>query len=245
MERGSFGRVVVAGVVSALVLSGCNLKGGGEDLVNGKELFVQECGVCHVLKRAGAAGVTGPDLDAAFAQSRRDGLGESTFRGVVEQQILHPNINRQVDPKTGKDLPLMPAKLVEGDDARDVAAYVAQAAAKEGEDPGRLASVGAQQAEGTAEAENGVLDIPMADAGLAYRFADAKAPAGQLRITSENPQSDDHNIAVDGNGVDEKGPVVQNDVSEVSVDLQPGEYSFYCSVPGHREGGMEGKLTVE
>jgi plastocyanin len=198
-----------------------------------------------VLKRAGATGVTGPDLDAAFAQSRMDGLGESTFRGIVEQQILHPNINRQVDPKTGKDLPLMPAKLVEGDDARDVAAYVAQAVSKEGEDPGRLASVGATKAEGTAEAENGVLDIPMADAGLAYKFADAKAPAGQLRITSENPQSVDHNIAIDGNGVDEKGPVVQNDTSEVSVDLKPGEYSFYCSVPGHREGGMEGKLTVE
>ena len=247
MERGSFGRVVVAGIVSALVLSGCQLKGGGEDLVNGKTLFVQECAACHVLKRAGATGVTGPDLDAAFAQSRRDGLGESTFRGVVEQQILHPNINQQVEPKDNSDkrLPLMPAKLVEGDDARDVAAYVAQAVAKEGDDPGRLASVGAQKAEGTAEAENGVLDIPMADAGLAYTFADATAPSGQLRITSENPQSVDHNIAVDGSGVDEKGPVVQNDVSEVSVDLQPGEYSFYCSVPGHREGGMEGKLTVE
>ena len=132
---------------------------------------------------------TGPDLDAAFAQARTDGLGESTFAGVVEQQILHPNINPQVDPTTGKTLPLMPAKLVEGDDARDVAAYVAQAAAKAGEDPGRLAAVGAQQAEGTAEAENGTLDIPVAAAGLAYQFADAEAPAGQLTVTSENPQS--------------------------------------------------------
>ena len=190
MERGSFGRVVIGGVVAALVLSGCQLKGGGEDLVNGKTLFVQECAACHVLKRAGATGVTGPDLDAAFAQSRRDGLGESTFRGVVEQQILHPNINQQVDPKDGKTrLPLMPAKLVEGDDARDVAAYVAQAVAKEGDDPGRLAAVGASQAEGTAEAENGTLDIPVAAAGLAYQFADAKAPAGEVRVTSENPQS--------------------------------------------------------
>jgi hypothetical protein len=36
MERGSFGRVIVGAVVSAAVLSGCNLKNGGEDLVNGK-----------------------------------------------------------------------------------------------------------------------------------------------------------------------------------------------------------------
>ena len=37
MRRGSYGRVVIGGVVSALVLSGCQLKGGGEDLVNGKD----------------------------------------------------------------------------------------------------------------------------------------------------------------------------------------------------------------
>ena len=90
-----------------------------------------------------------------------------------------------------------------------------------------------------------MLDIPVAAGGLAYKFADAEAEAGSVQITSENPQTVDHNIAVDGNGVDEKGPVVQQAVSEVTVDLEPGEYSFYCSVPGHREGGMEGKLTVK
>ena len=191
--------------------------------------------------------MVGPDLDAAFAQARADGLGESTFRGVVEQQILHPNINQQVDPKDRKTrLPLMPAKLFEGDDARDVAAYVAQAVAKEGDDPGRLAAVGAQKAEGTAEAENGVLDIPVAAAGLAYQFADARAPAGELRVTSENPQTVPHDIAIEGNGVNEKGEVVQGGgTSEFSANLQPGEYTFFCSVEGHRAGGMEGKLTVE
>ena len=138
----------------------------------------------------------------------------------------------------------MPAKLVTGDDAQDVAAYVAQAAAAPGEDAGRLAAVGGGP-EGTAEAENGTLSIPVGQ-GLTYEFADAVAPPGALTIESVNEQPADHNIAVDGNGVDEVGDVVANGgTSTVEVDLDAGEYAFYCSVPGHREGGMEGVLTVE
>jgi plastocyanin len=152
-----------------------------------------------------------------------------------------------VDPATNKELPLMPANLVKGEDARDVAAYVADAAAKGGKDQGALASVGAAVAEGTAKAEGGKLEIPADPGGaLAYRFADAEAPAGQLEIDSPNESSVDHNIAVEGGGVDETGPVVKNGgVSTVNVDLQSGEYTFYCSVTGHREAGMEGKLTVK
>ncbi len=244
MSRRGFGRVVTGGAVVALAFGGCSLKDSGTNTVNGKQLFVQECATCHTLKRAGATGQSGPDLDAAFAQSKKDGLGESTIAGVVHQQILNPNINPQVDPKT-QGQSQMPADIVTGNDARDVAAYVAEAAAAPGEDTGRLAAVGAQKAEGTAEAHNRGLDIPMARAGLAFQFADAKAPAGQIRITSENPQGVDHNIAVRGNGIDEKGPVIPTGVSEVTVDLQPGEYEFYCSVTGHAEGGMKGPLVVE
>ena len=88
---------------------------------------------------------------------------------------------------------------------------------------------------------------PAAPSGaLYYVFADAQAPAGQLKIESPNEATVDHDIAIEGNGVDEKGEVVSNGgVSEIDVDLQPGEYTFYCSVEGHRQGGMEGKLTVE
>ena len=245
MERGSFGRVIVGAVVSAAVLSGCNVKNGGEDLVNGKKLFVQDCGVCHTLQRAGARGVTGPNLDEAFQQARKDGMKDSTFAGIVEGQIAHPNRNAQVDPATGKNLPLMKPGIVKGDDARDVAAYVAQAVAMTGDDPGRLASVGASKAKGTATEQNGTLDIPVAEAGLAYKFADATANAGQVTIKSENPQSTQHDIAIEG-PVTGKGEVVASGgVSQFQANLTPGNYTFYCSVPGHREGGMEGKLTVK
>jgi plastocyanin len=235
--------LLVAGF-AVVALTGCELKDDGDNLVNGKTLFVEQCSRCHVLARANATGVVGPDLDEAWQRAKRDGFGRSTYEGVVHQQILEPNQNPQVDPATGKEQELMPAKLVTGEDAQDVAAYVASAAAERGEDPGRLAAVGAGP-EGTARAEGGTLSIPVGQ-GLTYEFADAEAPAGPLTIESVNEQPAEHNIAVDGNGVDEKGEVVTNGgTSTVEVDLQPGEYSFYCSVPGHREGGMEGTLTVE
>ena len=150
-------------------------------------------------------------------------------------------------PSTGRETLLMPANLVTGDAAQDVAAYVASAAAKPGKDPGVLGTIGVQRSNRTAQAENGELDIPAdPSGGLAYTFANAEAEAGAVKIRSKNDSSVDHNIAVQGQGVDEKGPVVKDGAtSEVDVDLDAGEYTFYCSVPGHRQGGMEGKLTVK
>ena len=238
---------MLAGIVAAAaVAGGCNLADSGTNVVNGKEQFIAKCGSCHVLARAGSTGVTGPNLDEAFQRARQDGFGQSTFEGLVHAQILHPAINPQIDPVSGREAS-MPAGLVTGEDAEDVAAYVAEAAAKGGEDTGALAAVGGGGPEGTAEAENGVLEIPADPGGaLFYVFADAVAPAGALKIESLNEASIDHDIAIEGNGVNEKGEVVNNGgTSEIDADLQAGEYTFFCSVPGHREGGMEGKLTVE
>jgi plastocyanin len=238
---------LVALLAASAVLAGCQLADSGTNVVQGKQLFVQKCGSCHVLARADTTGVVGPNLDEAFQRARKDGFGQDTFEGVVHRQILQPAIRPQHDPETGKELPKMPANLVTGDDAEDVAAYVAEAAGKPGKDSGALAQVGAAKAKGTAEAKGGVLTIPADPGGsIAYQFADAAAPAGHIDIKSPNESSVDHDISIEGNGVDEHGEVVKNGgVSEVKVDLKPGEYTFYCSVPGHREGGMEGTLTVK
>jgi plastocyanin len=86
-----------------------------------------------------------------------------------------------------------------------------------------------------------------ADAGgkLAFQKDELTAPAGVVTLVMENPASVEHNIAVKGEGIDEKGPVVgEGGTSEISVTLEPGEYTFYCSVPGHEAAGMEGTLTV-
>ena len=246
-ERARHAMSVAVLATIAVVASGCGLTAQHVNVVNGKEQFASKCGTCHTLARAGTKGTTGPNLDAAFMRARRDGMKNSTFAGMVEGQITHPSRMHQVDPVTGKTLPLMPANLVTGRDVADVAAYVGMTAGAGGKDTGRLAQAGAK-AEGTAkETGGGVLAIPVNEAGgLLFQFADATAKPGKVTLESKNDEPIGHNIAVEGNGVDQKGPVVQGGaVSKVQVDLKPGDYTFYCSVPGHREAGMEGKLTVK
>lgn len=249
MRRNSVRGVALGACAAGAIalLSGCGITDQGDNVVNGKQLFVAKCGSCHILNRAGTKGVSGPNLDAAFTRARQDGFGESTFEGIVHRQIQQPARSPQVDPATDKVLPLMPAGLVSGDDAEDVAAYVATAVGNPGEDTGALAQVGAAQAEGTATAKGGTLEIPADPGGaLAYTFADAEAPPGQLEIDSPNESSVQHNIAVEGGGVNEIGPVVSGGgVSTINADVKAGEYQFFCTVPGHREAGMEGTLTVK
>jgi mono/diheme cytochrome c family protein len=204
------------------------------DVVAGKRLFAERCGSCHVLGRAETKGVTGPNLDEAFQQALKDGLGRSGIRGAVRSQINAPAIGSG-----------MPADLVKGEQADQVAAYVAQSVARSGEDTGLLATAVPKPGGGEpAVAKGGTLDIPADPGGqLAYVTNEASAKPGALNLRSENESGTPHNIVIDGKG---KGEVVQDGgVSEFEADFTAGDYEYYCSVPGHREAGMEGKLTVE
>jgi uncharacterized cupredoxin-like copper-binding protein len=80
---------------------------------------------------------------------------------------------------------------------------------------------------------------------LKFVKTELTASAGTVTLNSKNPQAIPHAIALEGNGVDEKGDtVVSGGVSTITANLKPGTYTFYCPVPGHREAGMEGTLTV-
>jgi plastocyanin len=227
------------GALAAVALAGC---GSGTDksadLVKGKTLFIGKatCGSCHALQHAGTKGTQGPDLDAAFQNSRENGFGDSVIEGVVNDQIRNP--------RRGS---IMPANLVRGEDRRDVAAYVASVAGKPGQDSGLLASVGGNQnANKTAVAKAGKLTIPADPSGaLAFTFGKAQAAAGPVTVSMPNASPIQHNIAITG-PVKGNGPIVgKGGDSTFQVTLKPGTYTFLCQVPGHEAGGMKGTLTVK
>jgi plastocyanin len=237
------GPLVAAAAVIAVAVasSGCggNLKGDHADLVHGKQLFVQKCGACHTLARAGTKGNVGPNLDDAFAESLKAGFRRNVVTGLVEQQILYPNV-------MGK----MPGKLYTGQSAADVAAYVADAVAKPGQDTGALAAAVKSVSQQSAAAQNGKLQIPADPNGqLAYTVAKATAKAGSLEIDSPNTSSTPHDIALQSGTSGAPiatGPTVSGGgVSKITVTLKPGTYTFYCTLPGHRAAGMHGTLTVQ
>lgn len=238
MRRGI--RVALAVGALALASAGCGVGDGEEDLVAGKQAFAEKCSSCHVLGRANAQGITGPNLDEAFRQALADGFGRDGIKGAVLEQIDNPAML----PKDS--VAYMPPDLAEGDEAENIAAYVARSVARPGEDTGLLATAIEEPGGGEpAVAENGEVVIP-ATAQLAYETDAAVAKPGELTMKSPNPSGTPHNIALEGGGVDEIGEVVTNNgVSEITVTVKKGEYTFYCSVPGHREGGMVGKLKVE
>jgi mono/diheme cytochrome c family protein len=120
---------------AALLAAGCGTGGiskGKADTAHGKQLFQEKCGSCHTLADAGTQGKIGPNLDDAFSGPRREGFKESTIRNVVHGQVKYAIENPAgfVKGPNGGELPApgMPRNLVTGDDAQDVAAYVASVA---------------------------------------------------------------------------------------------------------------------
>lgn len=94
---------------------------------------------------------------------------------------------------------------------------------------------------------SGTLAIAAADSGLAYASDTASTSSGKVTVDFDNPQPIAHDVAFEDEGGATIGKTeVITDASDATVvDFKPGTYEFYCTVPGHREAGMEGELTVE
>ncbi len=104
------------------------------------------------------------------------------------------------------------------------------------------------EAEGKSAGSGSVVDFE-ADpgGGLAYTSDSASAEAGKVTIDFTNPQPLTHDVAIEDSGgkTIARTDLIAEGSDSAVADLKAGEYTFYCSVPGHREGGMEGTLSVE
>jgi mono/diheme cytochrome c family protein len=124
---------LAAGIAVMLAVGACasGIKHPTANLVSGKVMFQKNCGSCHTLAHASTSGTTGPNLDDAFRQDRADGVKSTSIQGLVDYWIRYPNTQG-----------VMPKGIVVGQDAQDVAAYVAAVAARPGKDTGALATAG-------------------------------------------------------------------------------------------------------
>lgn len=103
------------------------------------------------------------------------------------------------------------------------------------------------------EAEGGTADAAAFDVeadpggGLAYTTDEATVKAGKVPVNFTNSSPVPHDVRIEDEGGKDLGgtEVITESNESTSVQLKPGEYTFYCSVPGHRQGGMEGTLTAE
>ncbi len=104
---------------------------------------------------------------------------------------------------------------------------------------GRVSTVG----KGASE-----IHVEAARRGLAFTTQEVTIEGGETLLHFENPQSAPHDLDLedaDGKPIADMETIAGGYADVPIKDLEPGEYTFYCSVPGHREAGMEGTVTVE
>jgi plastocyanin len=82
-------------------------------------------------------------------------------------------------------------------------------------------------------------------AQLAYDTKALSAKAGAVTIDFSNSSPLEHDVVIaEGSKVLGQTPTFAGGSKSVALTLKPGKYTFYCSVPGHRQAGMEGTLTI-
>jgi plastocyanin len=103
------------------------------------------------------------------------------------------------------------------------------------------------EAEGKSTGSAASVDFETAPSGLAYSTDSATAKAGKVTVDFTNTQPLTHDVAIEDSGGKTIGKteLIAEGSDSTVVELKPGSYTYYCTVPGHREAGMEGTLTVK
>lgn len=120
------------------------------------------------------------------------------------------------------------------------------AAKPESEGGGKPAEGGKTKPETGTTGPGGTLQLAADPTNLAFDKTSLSSKPGKVTIDFDNPSVIEHDVVIEQNGKEIGGSeLIAEGKTSVSADLSPGAYTFFCSVPGHREAGMEGTLTVK
>lgn len=104
----------------------------------------------------------------------------------------------------------------------------------------------AEQGGASAEGGGSTLQLAADTTALAFDTDSLEAEAGEVTIDFDNPAAIEHDVAIDEDGKElAKSETITEGKTSVTTELEPGTYTFLCTVPGHAEAGMEGTLTVK
>jgi plastocyanin len=119
------------------------------------------------------------------------------------------------------------------------------ATGEEAEEPGSNNEESGSEA--GAGGPGGTLKLAADESALAFDKTELTSKPGKVTIDFDNPSSIPHNVEVETEGGEVLGgtETIASTEEKATVELEPGTYTFFCSVPGHREAGMEGTLTVK
>jgi plastocyanin len=173
--------------------------------------------------------------------------------GATTFAVLHAK-----DEEKAKAAETEPAGEKDEEESKDVEA--GEAEAEEGEE-GQPA-VGEKQAEpgkageempkdngkpkAAAKGASTTLQLAADTSALAYDTKELSAKAGEVTIDFDNPSPIAHDVAIEKDGKEiAASELVTEGKDSVSAELEPGTYTFFCTVPGHAEAGMTGTLTVK
>jgi plastocyanin len=131
--------------------------------------------------------------------------------------------------------------------AKEEAEVGAKPASAGGEAPANAGaeSTPAKKAQPAAKGPGGTVKLAADPTQIAYDTKSLSSKPGEVTIDFDNPSQISHDVAIAKGGQEiAKSKLVAQGSTSVSADLAPGKYVFYCTVPGHREAGMQGTLTV-
>jgi uncharacterized cupredoxin-like copper-binding protein len=110
---------------------------------------------------------------------------------------------------------------------------------------GHTTTQAATTTQGTTTQAAPATKVDVSETEFKITFAKTPTAAGSYEFAVSNDGKIPHDFVVNGNGVNAKTPLLNpGDSTTLKVDLKPGTYDVFCSVPGHKQAGMDVKLTV-